>query len=96
MGKGSRGWKDLDVAILHLFVIQNILAIRDEDDNIEFVKDAQEALRLVDKGKFKIAFLLNPTKVSQVRKVALHSEKMPRKATFFYPKPLSGLVINKF
>lgn len=96
MGKGSREWKDLDVAILHLSVIQNILAIRDEDDNIEFVKDAQEALELVDKGKFKIAFLLNPTKVSQVRKVALHGEKMPRKATFFYPKPLSGLVINKF
>ncbi len=96
MGKGSREWKDLDVAMLHLFVIQNILAIRDEDDNIEFVKDAQEALELVDKDKFKIAFLLNPTKVSQVKKVAKHGEKMPRKATFFYPKPLSGLVINKF
>lgn len=95
MGKGSDDWKDLDVSILHLFIIQNILAIRDEDDNIEFVKDADEALKLVDKGRFKIAFLLNPTKVSQVKRVAEHGEKMPRKATYFYPKPLSGLVIRK-
>lgn len=84
------------MAILHLFIIQNILAIRDEDDNIEFIKDAGEAVKLVDKGRFKIAFLLNPTKVSEMKKVAQHGEKMPRKATYFYPKLLSGLVINKF
>lgn len=96
MGKNSKDWKGLDVAILHLFVIQNVLGIRDEDDNIEFVKDPKEALRLVDKGRFKIAFFLNPTKVIQVKKVAEAGEKMPRKATYFYPKPLSGLVINKF
>jgi len=95
MGEGSKDWKSLDVSILHKFIIQNILAIRDEDDNIEFVKDAGEAVRAVDRGKFKIAFLLNPTRVSQVKKVAEHGEKMPRKATFFYPKPLSGLVIRK-
>jgi uncharacterized protein (DUF1015 family) len=96
MGKNSRDWKDLDVAVLHLFVIQNVLGIRDEDDNIEFVKDPDEAFRAVDNGKFKIAFILNPTKVSQMKKVAERGEKMPRKATYFYPKPLSGLVINKF
>lgn len=95
MGMFSRDWKSLDVAILHLFVIQNVLAIRDEDDNIEFVKDADEAIKLVDRSKFKIAFLLNPTKVSEMKKVAEHGEKMPKKATYFYPKPLSGLVIRK-
>jgi len=95
MGKGSRDWKSLDVSILHLFIIQNILAIRDEDDNIEFIKDEREAVDAVGRGAFKVAFLLNPTRVSQVKKVAEHGEKMPRKATFFYPKPLSGLVIRK-
>jgi len=96
MGKNSKYWTALDVAILHLFVIQNVLALRDEDDNIEFVKDAPDAFRSVDSGKFKMAFFLNPTKVSQLKKVAEHGEKMPRKATYFYPKPLSGIVINKF
>ncbi len=96
MGKNSKDWKGLDVAIMHLFIIQNLLGIRDEDDNIEFVKDTAQAFRLVDNGRYRMAFFLNPTKVSQVKKVARAGEKMPRKATYFYPKPLSGLVINKF
>lgn len=96
MGKKSRDWKNLDVAILHLFIIQNVLALCDEDDNIEFIKSAEEAANLVKKGKYKIAFFLNPTLVTQVKKVAQAGEKMPRKATYFYPKPISGLVINKF
>ena len=96
MGKNSKDWKSLDVAILHLFVVQNLLGIRDEDDNIEFVKGAEAAFRIVNSNKFKIAFLLNPTKAAEIKKVARHGEKMPRKATYFYPKPLSGLVINKF
>ncbi|MDD5174306.1 MAG: DUF1015 domain-containing protein [Candidatus Omnitrophota bacterium] len=95
MGAGSADWKSLDVSILHLFVLQHILGISDEDDNIEFVKDPKEAFESIDKGDFKIAFFLNPTKVTQVKKIAEHGEKMPRKATYFYPKPLSGLVIRK-
>jgi len=39
---------------------------------------------------------LNPTKTSQIKKIAALGQRMPRKATYFYPKPLSGLVINKF
>lgn len=95
MGEGSTDWKSLDVSILHLFMLKHVLKISDEDDNIEFVKDPADAFKGVDKDGFKIAFFLNPTKVTQVKKVASHGEKMPRKATYFYPKPLSGLVIRK-
>jgi uncharacterized protein (DUF1015 family) len=95
MGSGSADWKSLDVSILHLFILQYVLGISDEDDNIEFVKDPSEAFPVIDKGGAKIAFFLNPTKVAQVKKIAEHGEKMPRKATYFYPKPLSGLVIRK-
>jgi len=95
MGEGSTDWKSLDVSILHLFILQYVLGISDEDDNIEFVKDPGEAFKGVDKGNAKLAFFLNPTKVTQVKRIASHGEKMPRKATYFYPKPLSGLVIRK-
>jgi len=91
----SKDWRRLDVSILHLFILQHVLGIRDEDDNIEFVKDEKETVKLVDSGKFKIAFMLNPTKARQVERIAKLGERMPRKATYFYPKPLSGLVINK-
>ncbi|MCX5678012.1 MAG: DUF1015 domain-containing protein [Candidatus Omnitrophica bacterium] len=88
-------WKQLDVSILHMFIFQHVLGIRDEDDNIEFIKDPCETAKSVDKGKFKIAFFLNPTKVAEVKRIASLGEKMPRKATYFYPKPVSGIVINK-
>ena len=91
----SRDWKNLDVSILHLFIFQHVLGVRDDDDNIEFLKDPRDAVKAVDAGTGAIAFFLNPTKVSQVKKIAELGEKMPRKATYFYPKPLSGLVINK-
>lgn len=88
-------WKRLDVAILHLFIFQHVLGIRDEDDNVEFVKSPQDTAGLVDKGDFKAAFFLNPTKVSEVKRIARIGEKMPRKATYFFPKQISGIVINK-
>ncbi|MBN1526516.1 MAG: DUF1015 domain-containing protein [Candidatus Omnitrophica bacterium] len=94
--KNSLDWRRLDVTILHLFVLERVLGVSDNDDNVEFVKDPKEAAQLVDKGRGKAAFFLNPTKARQVTKVALHGEKMPRKATYFYPKPLSGLTVNKF
>jgi uncharacterized protein (DUF1015 family) len=43
----------------------------------------------------QLAFLMNPTRMSEVRDVANAGEKMPQKSTYFYPKLLSGLVINK-
>ena len=88
-------WKRLDVSILHLFIFQHILGISDTDENIDFLKSPVETAKAVDDGRFKAAFFLNPTKVSQVKRIARLGERMPRKSTYFYPKPLSGLVINK-
>ena len=90
-----KDWKRLDVSILHLFVFQNVLGISDSDDNIDFFKSPEEAAELVRRGKFKMAFFMNPTKAWQVRRIAHTGERMPRKATYFYPKPVSGLVINR-
>jgi len=89
-----KDWKRLDVSILHRFIFGHILDIRDSDDNVEFVKSPEETAGLVDKGEFKVAFFLNPTKVSEIKRIARLGEKMPRKATYFYPKPISGVVIN--
>ncbi len=90
-----KAWRRLDVSILHLFIFQHVLGIADDDDNIEFVKSPREAASSVDTGKFTCAFFLNPTKVAEVKRIARLGEKMPRKATYFYPKPISGVVINK-
>jgi uncharacterized protein (DUF1015 family) len=40
------------------------------------------------------AFLLEPTPVAEIVAVAAAGDVMPQKSTYFYPKPLSGLVLN--
>lgn len=90
-----RTYRDMDVKILDEFLIKKMLDVKIES-NINYTKDAEEAVELVRKGLYKIAFFLKPALLSQVKEVALAGERMPKKSTYFYPKLLSGLIINKF
>lgn len=87
----------LDVAILHRVVIERILGIQptgQADDSIQYTRDEAAALAAVASGEAHLALFQNPPRVEQVQAVALAGERMPQKSTFFYPKVLSGLVIN--
>jgi len=88
-------WKRLDVTILHRFILKRILKVKDNHDNITYLRDAGSAVDRVKNGDYKLAFFLNPTKLDQVKGIARMGEKMPHKSTYFYPKLLSGVVINK-
>jgi len=48
----------------------------------------------VARGEARLAFLLNPTRIEQVQDVASAGLIMPRKSTYFYPKVMSGLLLN--
>jgi uncharacterized protein (DUF1015 family) len=90
--------KALDVNLLHIPILQKRLNIRPQDlaasKNVLYFKDPGDACFAVLSGEGQIAFFLNPTRVYQVRDVSLAGHTMPSKSTFFYPKLLSGLVIN--
>jgi uncharacterized protein (DUF1015 family) len=91
----TREWKLLDVSILHSAVLKALLGASDREGNITYVRDADKGRDLVKDGSHMAAFFLRPTRVDQVRAVAEVGDKMPQKSTYFYPKLLSGLVINK-
>ncbi|MEA2610011.1 MAG: hypothetical protein QOJ75_2254 [Chloroflexota bacterium] len=63
---------------------------------IRYTKSAVEAIAAVDAGESEAdaAFLLEPTPVASILAVARDGDVMPQKSTYFYPKALSGLVIN--
>ena len=87
----------LDVVILHRLVIEQILGIQPTghaDDSISYIRDEAQALAAVASGEAHVALFQNPPRVEQVQAVAMAGERMPQKSTFFYPKLLSGLVIN--
>ena len=90
----------LDVVQLHAVILKKILNIDTKQPSnqkyVTYKVDMLEASSRVDSGEFDLAFFMNPTPVSKVRKLAEKGIRLPQKATFFYPKLLSGLVINKF
>jgi uncharacterized protein (DUF1015 family) len=91
-----REYRSLDVSILNYLILKNILKLDVEDkDTVRFNPSAEELIEQVNNDTSLIAFFLNPTKVQQIVEVALGGNKMPPKSTYFYPKVLSGLVINK-
>jgi uncharacterized protein (DUF1015 family) len=87
----------LDVSILTDTVFGKALGLTEENlddpECISFTSDSEEAFRLVDEGE-RAAFILNPTSLDEILKVTESGYVMPRKATYFYPKVQSGLVIN--
>ncbi len=84
--------KDLDVVVLHELILRRYLGITD----IDYEMDINEAVGRVRKGDFDGVFFLNPTGIGEVERVALSNLRMPPKSTYFYPKILTGLVINSF
>ncbi|MFH1395185.1 MAG: DUF1015 domain-containing protein [Candidatus Omnitrophota bacterium] len=89
-------WKTLDVSVLHSAVLNKILAVDNLEGNITYMRRPEDAERIVKNGSHMAAFFLNPTRVDQLKAVAELGEMMPQKSTYFYPKLLTGLVINKF
>ena len=89
-------YRSLDVSILNTIVFRQILGLDAVGkDKLTYSNNAQEFVREVDSDSLKIAFFLNPVKIQDIIAVALKGERMPPKSTYFYPKVLSGLVINR-
>ncbi|HJT22575.1 MAG TPA: DUF1015 domain-containing protein [Nitrospira sp.] len=84
----------LDVSLLQQLVVTVLCPTQKEQEAILYTKDDHEALDWAANGTGTAALLLNATKVGEVQAVATAGERMPHKSTYFYPKPLTGLVIN--
>ena len=84
--------KDLDVTVLHELIFKKL----EIKDDISYEMDVNKCVQLVKEKNYNAAFFLNPTQVEDVERVALASLRMPPKSTYFYPKLLTGLVLNIF
>ncbi len=95
----SHATQQLDVTVLHTLILEKIFGIDAENMakqiNLTYTKIFDEAILSVDSGQAQCAFILNPTRVSEIRDVASNGEKMPQKSTYFYPKMITGLVMNQ-
>jgi uncharacterized protein (DUF1015 family) len=94
----STALRHLDVNIMEFLIFNNLLGISCSDpqweEHLTFVHTEHEAIELVKSGACEVAFLVNPTRIEQVSDVVAQGEVMPQKSTYFFPKLLSGLVVN--
>ncbi len=94
----SKAWQRLDVALLQTLVFDEALGLDAEavtsGSFLTYTRDAVAAVQAVQNGAAQLAALMRPTPVTQLRDVALAGDRMPQKSTYFYPKLITGLVIN--
>jgi hypothetical protein len=104
----SPEWQGLGVSILHRLVIDTLLDapnlpapkyVRGIDEVVQGLAHGDDAGRDATGqtgtgGRFELAALVMPATVQHIRAISGHGERMPAKSTYFYPKLVSGLVIN--
>jgi len=99
----SPAWRSLDLAVLHKLILEELLGIDKEllskGENLQYVKDTPNAIDDtiidVENGERQVAFFTNAVTIKQLHMVTDAGERMPQKATYFFPKLYSGLTINK-
>ena len=91
--------RDLDVSVLTHLIMMNLMGFDqnrlDDETQIAYRTSAADAVQAVNDGEADVAFILNPTRIEQVQRVAENGLIMPRKSTYFYPKAITGQVFNQ-
>jgi uncharacterized protein (DUF1015 family) len=91
--------RKLDVTVVTKLVVEGVLGLNgnalDDERTIQYVSTVAEALHAVHEEKCPMALIINPTRLDQLQEVSDAGLIMPRKSTYFYPKVMTGQVINK-
>jgi hypothetical protein len=94
-GRSGR-WRGLSAAVMQELLLGRLWGIRDDEEHVEVHHDALAALRAVGESPVATAVICPSLSTEDVREVAAHGERVPRKSTSFAPKPRSGLVLRSF
>lgn len=90
---------ELDVTVLTRLILMELLGLNhsqlDDESIMSYSSKTDVALEAVRTGDCDAAFILNSTRIDQVKRIAEAGEIMPRKSTYFYPKVITGQVLNR-
>jgi uncharacterized protein (DUF1015 family) len=91
----SARWRGLSAAVMQELLLGKLWGIRDDEERVDIHHDALAALRATSQPG-ATAVICPPLSADDVREVAAHGERVPRKSTSFAPKPRTGLVLRSF
>jgi len=94
----SAAYRTLDTAVLEALILKGPLEMSEEDishlNGLDYSRSFAEARDRILAKEISAAFFMGATPVAQIRDVAAAGEVMPPKSTFFFPKVLTGLLLN--
>ena len=94
----SADWQGLGVAILHRLIVDDLLEAPDLPKPDVRPPGGRGRRRAEHRRpgwlRLPLAALVMPATLDHIRAISEQGERMPAKSTYFYPKLLSGLVIN--
>lgn len=91
-GERHAAWRSLDVVALHEVVFPELFGGAEPD--LVFSRNPEEIRRLVTEDGYDFGVLLKALRASEVVDVATSGERMPQKASYFWPKAVTGLVFH--
>lgn len=90
--------KELDLTVLHYFIIEKILCIPGKDqrqsENISFDRSFSDCLTKVIRGDAQMAIITQDISIEEVKKVCHSGYTLPQKSTYFYPKVICGFLFS--
>lgn len=90
--------RNLDVTVLHDFVLAQLTGVsleaQRDQANLQYPRFTEEVDAELQDETTDVVFLMNSTPIDDIREVCTTGGFMPQKSTYFYPKVLSGLVVN--
>lgn len=90
--------QQLDLTVLHELILKKELQYTDEElmsqNGIKYEKKENVAFNSV-KNSASACFIMAYPKMKDILNISSAGYRMPQKSTYFYPKLLSGIVINK-
>jgi len=95
--KRSAAWRRLDVAILHRYLLDEVIKPRfagAKEPALEYTADSAAVAAMTDVKKYQIALLLKSTPLHALEDLGKTQEVMPPKSTYFFPKLATGMVLN--
>ena len=88
-------WRQLDVAILQRYLLDEILQPKFAGGNLVkgYTPDASTIADQVDGNAYQLAIMLRATPLHALEELGKHGEVMPQKSTYFFPKLATGMVM---
>lgn len=90
--------KNLDLTVMHYFIIEKVLGISGKDqrtsENIAFDRSYVNCITKVESNQAQMALITQEISIEEVKQACASGFTMPQKSTYFYPKVVCGFLFG--